>query len=339
MRKIKLGRTGLEASEVGFGALPIQRVSAKEAEEILLTAYEHGVNFYDTANYYTDSEEKLGNSLSHVRDKIIIATKSMLYDPKTDLETVKKNLDNSLRMLKTDYIDIYQMHDPDYHPGEDVLEYLEKMRDAGKIRFIGLTSHKMQLSHEALDTGFYDTLQFPFCLLSRDGEHELVARCEKENIGFIAMKALSGGLITDTEAAYAYIARYKNVLPIFGVQKKSEILDFLRYAANPPVYDEEMEERVKKQRSELQGSFCRGCGYCQPCPVGIEIWQCARISFLIGRAPYAPYISDKWRAEMDKIKSCKNCGLCASRCPYGLDTPKLLREELARYDELYEKLR
>lgn len=335
MRKIKLGRTNLYATEVSFGALPIQRISRDDARDLLMLAYERGVNFFDTANFYTDSEEKIGYALSGVRDKIILATKTA-----TDsVAFMEKNLEQSLRMMKTDYIDIYQLHNPATLPNDDILNFLYKAQRDGKIRYLGFTNHRIELANRALDLGIFDTMQFPFSLLASDRDIELVKRCKEENIGFIAMKAMSGGLISDPEAAFCYISQFDNVVPIFGVQKKEELLEFLSYAENPPVFDSAMQARVDKQRSELSGDFCRGCGYCQPCPVGIDIWQCARISLMIGRAPAAPWVSDKWRAEMDKIKDCKNCGLCKSRCPYGLDTPALLRRELKRYDELYEKLR
>jgi len=331
MRKIRLGRTNLCATEVSFGALPIQRISRDAAAKLLRTAYERGVNFFDTANFYTDSEEKIGYALSDVRKDIILATKS--YTDST--EFVKNNLEQSLRMLKTDYIDIYQLHNPATLPDDDLLTFLDKARRDGKIRYLGFTNHRIAVANEALDTGLFDTMQFPFSLLASDCDIELVHRCERENVGFIAMKAMSGGLITDPEAAFAYISQFPNVVPIFGMQKEAELLQFLSYADNPPVYDDAMRTRVDKQRKELSGDFCRGCGYCQPCPVGIDIWQCARISLMIGRAPSAPWLGEKWRAEMDKIKDCINCGRCKSRCPYGLDTPALLRRELERYDKLY----
>lgn len=335
MRKIKLGRTNLYATEVSFGALPIQRISRDDARDLLMLAYENGVNFFDTANFYTDSEEKIGYALSGVRDKIILATKSATDSARF----MEKNLEQSLRMMKTDFIDIYQLHNPATLPNDDILNFLFKAQRDGKIRYLGFTNHRIELANRALDLNIFDTMQFPFSLLASERDIALVKRCKDENVGFIAMKAMSGGLISDPEAAFSYISQFDNVVPIFGVQKKEELLEFLGYAENLPEFDDAMQARVDKQRNELSGDFCRGCGYCQPCPVGIDIWQCARISLMIGRAPSAPWVSDKWRAEMDKIKDCKNCGLCKSRCPYGLDTPALLRRELKRYDELYEKLR
>ncbi len=331
MRKIRLGRTNLYATEVSFGALPIQRISKEDAAKLLRTAYDRGVNFFDTANFYTDSEEKIGYALSDVRDKIILATKSY-----TDsLDFVRNNLEQSLRMMKTDYIDIYQLHNPATLPDDDMLTFLDKAKRDGKIRHLGFTNHRIKVANAALDTGLFDTMQFPFSLLAGDCDIELVERCEREDIGFIAMKAMSGGLISDAEAAFEYIRKFPNVVPIFGMQKEEELLEFLSYAENDPSFDEAMQKRVDEQRSLLAGDFCRGCGYCQPCPVGIDIWQCARISLMIGRAPSAPWLGEKWRAEMDKIKDCINCGSCKSKCPYGLDTPALLRRELERYDKLY----
>lgn len=335
MRKIRLGRTNLFATEVSFGALPIQRIPKEDAAQLLRLAYDRGVNFFDTANFYTDSEEKIGYALSDVRDKIIIATKSA-----TDsLAFMQKNLEQSLRSLKTDYIDIYQLHNPAKLPNDDILNFLYKAKRDGKIRHIGFTNHRIGLANSALDTGIFDTMQFPFSLLAGDCDIELVRRCEREDVGFIAMKAMAGGLISDPAATFTYISQFKNVVPIFGVQRKEELLEFLGYAENPPAYDDAMRARIEEQKKDLSGDFCHGCGYCQPCPVGIEIWQCARISLMMKRMPTGPWVSDEWKAEMEKIKDCKNCGLCKSRCPYGLDTPGLLRRELSRYYELYESLR
>ena len=333
MRKIRLGRTNLEVSAVSFGALPIQRVSKEEAASLLRYAYEQGVNFFDTANFYTDSEEKIGYALKDVRDKIVIATKSY-----TDsLDFVKKNFEQSLRMLKTDYIDIYQLHNPPSTPDEAMLEFLYKMREEGKLRYIGFTNHRLDIANAALDMGIFDTMQFPFSLLASDGDIELVRRCEREDVGFIAMKAMAGGMISDPEATFCYISQFKNVVPIYGVQKREELSEFLGYEEKLPILDEAMQKRIDFQRDTLAGDFCRGCGYCQPCPAGIEIWQCARIIPMIGRAPKAPWLGDKWRREMDKIRDCINCGKCKSRCPYGLDTPALLRRQLEQYDKLYEE--
>lgn len=335
MRKVRLGKTGLMVSKTSFGALPIQRVSFDEASRLLNHAYESGVNFFDTANAYSDSEEKIGYALSHVRDKIIIATKTGT----NSLDFVKRNLDESLRRMKTDYIDIYQIHNPATLPDDDIYEFLLRAKEAGKIRHIGITNHRPSVAIEAVKSGRFETLQFPFCILSGDKEREIVELCAKEDVGFLAMKAMSGGLITNTRAAFAFLDTFPNVVPLYGVQRMSELEEWLSYEENPPAFDDEIKEGIEKQREELGADFCRGCAYCMPCPQGIEIWNSARISLLIGRAPYQDFMTDEWREKMNLIENCTNCRKCASQCPFGLDTPMLLKRELERYNELYKKLR
>lgn len=322
-------------SKTSFGALPIQRVSFDEASRLLNHAYESGVNFFDTANAYSDSEEKIGYALSHVRDKIIIATKTGT----NSLDFVKKNLDESLRRMKTDYIDIYQLHNPATLPSDDIYEFLLRAKEAGKIRHIGITNHRPSIAIEAVKSGLFETLQFPFCILSGDKEREIVELCAKEDVGFLAMKAMSGGLITNTRAAFAFLDTFPNVVPLYGVQRMSELEEWLSYEENPPAFDDEIIAGIEKQREELGADFCRGCAYCMPCPQGIEIWNAARISLLIGRAPYQDFMTDEWRGKMNLIENCTNCRKCASQCPFGLDTPMLLKRELERYNELYKKLR
>lgn len=335
MRKVRLGRTELEVSKTSFGALPIQRVSFDEAARLLRRAYDAGVNFFDTANAYTDSEEKIGYALSDVRDKIIIATKSGV----TSLNFIRENLDKSLRRMKTDYIDIYQLHNPAELPSDDVYEFLLRAKEAGKIRHIGITNHRPGIAREAVESGLFETLQFPFSLLSGEKEEEIVRLCAEKDVGFIAMKAISGGLISNARAAFTFLDQFPNVVPIYGVQRMEELEEWLALENNPPKYTDEIRADIEKQRAELGADFCRGCGYCMPCPAGIEIWTAARMSLLIGRAPYEDYLSDTWRDKMNLIENCIGCGNCTSHCPYGLDTPSLLKRELFRYRELYQKLR
>ena len=272
-------------TKTSFGALPIQRVSFDEAARLLRRAYDAGVNYFDTANAYTDSEEKIGYALADVRDKIIISTKTSMED----LDTVRRNLDLSLRRMKTDYIDIYQLHNPAELPSDEIYDFLLQAKKAGKIRHIGITNHRPGVARAAIESGLFETLQFPFCLLSGETETELVCLCAERDIGFIAMKAISGGLISNARAAFAFLDRYPNVVPIYGVQRMEELEEWLALEQNPPEDNAEIETAIAQQRRDLGGDFCRGCGYCMPCPAGIEIWTAARISFLIGRAPYENY--------------------------------------------------
>lgn len=324
MQTVVLGKTGLVVSKNGFGALPIQRISTEDAGLLLQKAYEHGINFFDTARFYTDSEEKIGEALSGVRDKIIIATKTGA----TDATGFWKDLEISLNNMKTDYIDIYQFHNPSFCPkpgdGTGLYEAMLAAKEQGKIRHIGITNHKITVAKEAIESGLYETLQFPFSYLATDEEVALVKACKEADMGFIAMKALSGGLITDSATAYAYLAQFDNVAPIWGVQRESELDEFIAYQETPPVLTTEMEEKIVKDKEQLAGDFCRGCGYCMPCPAGIEINNCARMSLMLRRAPKHVYLTKEWQEKMKKIEECLHCGKCVSKCPYGLNTPELL---------------
>jgi predicted aldo/keto reductase-like oxidoreductase len=184
---------------------------------------------------------------------------------------------------------------------------------------------------EAAESGLYETIQFPFSYLATDKEIALVNLCKEKQIGFIAMKALSGGLITNSAAAYAYLDQFDNVLPIWGVQREKELDQFISYSSNPPELEDNIAEIIGKDRIELGGEFCRGCGYCLPCPAGIDIPTSARMSLMVRRAPVTVYVNEAWTEKMMKIEDCINCNHCKNHCPYGLDTPRLLRDNLEDY--------
>lgn len=189
-------------------------------------------------------------------------------------------------------------------------------------------------AQEAITSGLYETLQFPFCYLSGEQELELVYQCREADLGFIAMKALSGGLITNSAAAYAFLAQYENVLPIWGVQRETELDEFISYMEQPPAMTDALAELIARDRKELSGDFCRGCGYCMPCPAGIEIHTCARMSLLIRRSPSKAQLTEQAQEMMKKIEGCLHCGQCRGKCPYELDTPALLQKNYADYKKI-----
>ncbi|MBE5761508.1 MAG: aldo/keto reductase [Clostridiales bacterium] len=331
MIRMTLGRTGITVNRNGFGALPVQRVSLEEAKYLLRKAYDNGIEFFDTARSYSDSEIKLGHALSDVRNNIIIATKTAAKTA----DQFWKDLETSLTNLKTDHIDIYQLHNPAFcpKPGDEsgLYDAMVEAKKQGKIRFIGITNHRLPVAEEAVNSGLYDTLQFPFSYLADEKDEALVKLCEEKNIGFICMKALSGGLITRSDAAYAYLAQFFNTLPIWGIQRESELDEFISYNENPPTMTDDIKALIAHDQDELAGDFCRGCGYCMPCPAGIEINNCARMSLLLRRSPTAQWLTPANQEKMNKIEDCKNCGACMTRCPYGLNTPALLRRNLEDY--------
>lgn len=331
MRKITLGSTGITTVQNGFGALPLQRDNMELSVRLLRRAYEGGITFFDTARAYSDSEEKIGAALSDVRRNIFIATKTMARTP----DEMKSQLDTSLRKLKTDYIDIYQFHCASqcFAPGDGtgMYELMEDFKRQGIIRHIGITAHKIGVAEECIESGLYETLQFPFSYLSSERELALADKCREHNMGFIAMKALAGGIITDSRLAYAFIGQYDNVLPIWGIQRENELDEWLSYMNGAPVMTDEIRNAITADRQGLGGNFCRGCGYCMPCPKGIQINNCARMSLMLRRAPSEAWLSQEWQDNMKQIESCVNCGQCKSRCPYELDTPALLKTNYEDY--------
>lgn len=336
MREITLGKTGITAPQNGFGALPVQRVSMEEAVEILRSAWDGGMRFFDTARAYSDSEEKLGAAFGDTvfareREKIFVATKTGAKTP----EGFRRDLETSLANLKTDYIDIYQFHMAGqvYAPGDGtgMYECMQEAKRQGKIRHISITAHKLQVAMDAADSGLYDTLQFPFSYLSSEKELALVRKCKERGVGFIAMKGLAGGLINRSRAAMAYMAGFDNVMPIWGIQKMSELSEWLSFMDDTPEMTEELRGFIEKEREELAGEFCRGCGYCLPCPKGIMINQCARMSLMLRRAPSAAWLTPAMQAEMKKIETCINCRACTKKCPYELSTPELLKKNYEDY--------
>ena len=334
MNMVTLGSTGIQVPQNGFGALPIQRDSKEVAVKIVRRAYEGGMRFFDTARAYSDSEEKVGEALHDVRDNLYIATKTMAQTP----EKFWEQLETSLRLLKTDYIDIYQFHCANqvYAPGDGtgMYECMLEAKAQGKIRHIGITAHKIQIAFDAVESGLYETLQYPFSYLAAEREKELVAKCKEKNVGFIAMKGLAGGLINKSEAAMAFMTQYDNVLPIWGIQRETELEEWLSYMENTPSMTGEIKEYIEREQKELSGEFCRGCGYCMPCPKGIMINQCARMSLMLRRAPSASWLSEDMQAEMKKIETCINCRKCVSKCPYSLNTPELLKKNYEDYKRI-----
>ena len=330
---ITLGRTGITVPQNAFGALPIQRVDVDTAVRLLRRAYDGGIRFFDTAHAYTDSERKLGEAFSGMRDKVYIATKTQA---KTG-DKLREELEASLKALRTDYIDIYQLHCAPqcFRPGDGtgLYEALVEAKEQGIVRHIGITAHKIGVAEEIVASGLYETLQFPFSYLASDRDIALVKATAEAGMGFIAMKGLSGGLLTNSTACMAFMLQYP-ALPIWGIQREKELEEWLSFFEKDITMTDELREFIENDRKELLGEFCRGCGYCSPCTVGIVINQCARMSQMIRRAPSQAWLSDYWKAEMARINECVDCGLCKTRCPYELDIPNLLRKNLADYNDI-----
>lgn len=331
MEKVRLGRTGMMVTRTAFGALPIQRVGMAEAVPILRKAYEGGINFFDTARSYSDSEEKMGAAFADVRDKIIIATKSGADTG----DGVLKHLETSLKNLRTDHVDILQLHNPaplpDPNDPRSTYGALLEAKKRGLTRFVGISNHRLDVTLQAVRSGLYDTVQYPLSAVSDDKDLALIDECAKHDVGLIAMKALAGGLISNARVAFAFLREFANVVPIWGVQRESELDEFLALDADPPKLDADLKTEIARYRAELSGDFCRACGYCLPCPAEIPINMAARMSLLMRRAPVQGFLTEEWQKRMMRIEDCRDCGQCKDRCPYGLDTPRLLRKNLEDY--------
>ncbi len=335
MEKVRLGKTGLMVTKTSFGALPIQRISVDDAVRLVRKAYDAGINYFDTANAYTDSEKKLGIAFEGVRENVVISTKSMAADK----ATVTAHIENSLRALKTDYIDLFQFHNPAVLPDpsdpDGAFAAALEAKQKGYIRHIGITNHRAWIARAAIESGNFETLQFPFCYLATDIENDLVQKCREADMGFIAMKGLSGGLLNNAAACFAFMQEHPTVVPIWGIQHEWELDQWLALDAAGQKMTDELRAVIEKDRKELIGNFCRSCGYCLPCPADIDIPQSARMAQLLRRSPYKRYMQDDWYEKMHRIDNCIHCNSCKSRCPYGLDTPALLAANLKDYDQFY----
>ena len=334
MEKIRLGKTELMVSKAAFGGLPIQRREMSDAVKILRRAYENGINFFDTAAHYTDSQEKIGRALSDVRHDIVIATKSAY----TAKDKVAADIEDSLRQMKTDYIDVFQFHNlfPDTEDPNGAYAAALEAKQKGYVRHIGLSLHPTDLAFKAIESGSFETLQYPFSYLSTEREQKLVRATVSYGMGYIAMKGMAGGLLTNIRACYAFLKQFDGAVPIWGIRTMKELEEWLVVIREDPDLDEELLAAIEKDRKELGDGFCRSCGYCMPCPAEIEIRNCARMNRLMRRAPWKEFGSSVWREKMDRINDCTECRQCVAKCPYNIDIPNVLKFMLDDYNQYYE---
>lgn len=328
MEYIPLGKSGLRISRLGFGGIPIQRIDAAGTKKLVREMMDAGVNYIDTARGYTVSEEYLGEALEGVRDKFVLATKSMSRDK----AGMAKDIEISLNNLRTDYIDLYQVHNPSMEQLDTViaeggaLEALLEAREAGKIGHIGLTAHSLEVFKKAITLDWVETIMFPYNIVETQGE-ELIKECREKNIGFIAMKPLAGGAIDDASLALRFILSNPDVTVVIPGMATSEELECnLKSAENTsPLTDDEF-EKVSKIRSSLGTQFCRRCNYCAPCTVGINIPNVFLFEGYLTRYGLEDWARSRYETVPVKASACIECGACETRCPYNLPIRKMLKK-------------
>jgi hypothetical protein len=328
MNYIDLGKTGLKISAVGFGGIPIIRLQTDEAVKVLRHAYHQGITFYDTANMYRDSEAKIGQALSHVRDKIMIATKTT----QRNAAGFRQHLEGSLKMLKTDYIDLYQFHQVanDEEWGKITKDSgawgeADKAKQEGKIRFLGVTSHNLPMAIKLAKTGLFSTVQFPFNLIEQEAKDELHQYCRDNGIGNIVMKPFAGGVIDNAAIAFKYLRQFPDIIPIPGFDSVKSVDEIVSIYENKNEITENDLGLMDKYRQELGKVFCRRCEYCQPCPNGVIITPAMGYSIVASRM--SPKVSVEFlKVPMESTKLCDECGVCIERCPYDLPIPDLLKK-------------
>lgn len=335
MRYVTLGKTGLKVSRLGFGGIPIQRVDAGTTRQLVKAMAEKGINYIDTARGYTVSESYLGEALEGLRDKFVLATKSMSRTK----EAMAKDIDISLNNLRTDYIDLYQVHNPGMKDLDTItapggaLEALMEAKEAGKIGHIGLTAHSAAVFEKALTLPWVETIMFPYNIVESQGE-ELIKKCSEQNVGFIAMKPLAGGAIEDGSTAVRYVCANPNVTVIIpGMYELKEIEQNLAAAENEAPLTEEELAKIAEVKKQLNGNFCRRCNYCAPCTVGINIPGVFLFQGYLDRYGLSEWAKDRYAALSVKAGACIGCGACESRCPYHLPIREMLKKAAGEFGE------
>ena len=335
MEKIRLGKSELMVSRIGFGGIPIQRVSEDEAVAVVNKCLELGINYLDTANAYSTSEERIGKAIAGKRDQVILATKSQ----GRTADEVKPHLELSLKRFAVDYIDVYQLHNvADMDTLEKVLgpdgplSMLEDAKKAGIIKHISITSHQVDAAKAAVKSGRFETIMFPFNFIAFEPALELLELTREHDVGFIAMKPLAGGMLNNVNLAFKYLLQFPHVLPIPGIEKVQEIEEIVALAKKSKPITKAEQQEMEQMRKELGTRFCRRCDYCQPCTAEIPISMVMGFPVLFKHLSREELLSGWFAGFMEKATGCTECGECEERCPYDLP----IREMMAEYVRIYQ---
>ena len=328
-----LGKTGLKISRLGFGGIPIQRIDAEATKPLMRQLMEAGINYIDTARGYTVSESYLGQALEGIREHFVLATKSMSRDK----EGMARDIETSLANLRTDYIDLYQIHNPTPADVEQVmapggaLEALLEAKAAGKIGHIGITLHTAPLFEKALELPWVETIMFPYNIVETQGE-EFIAKCTEKNIGFICMKPLAGGAIEDATLALRFIAANPHVSVVIpGMAAPEEIQQNIAAISDPAPLSEKEQTAMEEVRRQLGTHFCRRCNYCAPCTAGISIYSMFLMDGYLSRYGLADWARQRYDAMAKTASDCVDCGVCETRCPYNLPIRQMLKDVAKKF--------
>lgn len=340
MKTVRLGRTGLEVSRIGFGGIPIQRLSGDEAVRVVRRCLDLGVTFLDTANGYTTSEERIGRAIAGRREEVVIATKTGARDR----ATAEEHLALSLKRLNTDYIDLWQFHSVStFEAYEQVLgpggamEAAQAALQAGKIRHIGFSSHSMDVALKLVPSGHFETIQFPFNFVTHEPAQALLPLAREHDVGFIAMKPLAGGLLEDANLAIKYLLQFEDVVPDPGIEKIEEIEEIVGILEGPWELTSREWEALKRIRARLGTRFCRRCGYCQPCPQEVQIPLLLNLRSFWKRMPAERFFVGGIAEAVEKARGCVQCGECEEKCPYQLPIREMIVENVEFYDSVVSR--
>jgi predicted aldo/keto reductase-like oxidoreductase len=334
MKKIRLGKTDVMVSRIGFGGIPIQKSSEAEALRIVSSCFDLGINFFDTSRVYTTSEERIGKALAGHREEVIIATKTV----SRTAEKISEDLATSLKHLGTDYVDLYQFHNVSTEddlktvitPG-GLLDVVRRAKKEGTVRHIGITSHRLDVAKEAVKADCFETIMVALNFVNTEAADELLAMAKENDTGVIIMKSMAGGMLENPVLAFKYLMQFPDVLPLIGIAKEGEMEETIRIVeADEPITEDDREE-MDRIRKELGTGFCRMCNYCQPCPQQIMISAIMYTKVAITRFDPKRIFEGEWNTFMEKVPDCIDCGECEERCPYNLPIRERIKEAAEQY--------
>ena len=335
MKSMRLGKTEIQVSELGFGGIPITRLNFDEAADLVKYCFDQGIIFFDTAYVYGDSEVKIGAGVQGFRDQVTLATKTFVRDA----DGARAQLEESLNRLKTDHIDLYQFHNVSTDdalkqvlgPG-GAYEAAVQAREEGKIGHIGITAHNLDIAEKACHTGLFATVQIPFNLIEHDPADKLFPVAREHDMGIIAMKPLGGGLLDRAELCFAFLQQYRDIIPIPGLQSKQEVDENIQFFETPRALTQQDWREIDGIRVEMGERYCHRCEYCLPCPEGVEIWKVLLFRAQTKRFP-PQMVMNLAKGPMKTAENCVQCEECSEKCPYDLPVPDMVGESLEQYQQ------